>query len=642
MKSLPVIVCLLLLVGSTSFLLSGEDGSISRIIVPRLLSEDIAPYCWGLAVGDIFGNGSFAVLAGSNNRVVGLSHENGTRIWESQELSGNVRKIAVGNVTGDARCEVLVATHDGHLYIIDALENQILLDWDKSHFTNGAIFGLCVCDLDGDNVNEIVVGTGTASISVYNYNAGLLFMKGMTMTQDAVFEVKIGDVDGDGRKDIVFVDWRGNTESTVRVLDYYFGQFTQKFASPYIPGILSALTVDDLNGDGVDEIVAGSGDGFIWIISIGNVSGGSTRTDTVFVSHAQIFGVAVGDFEGDGIKDIACTTWDGYIYITDTQTKTVKYLSEKRPTDIGNSNSVLFFGQLNSSKEVLVATESGIPDISPGRVLFYATKNIEILNIEYSPRFPEINQNVTFSVEILSVSANIQIELKLSEILQGDDTLIGTAMLKNTRPNTKYYLNFTWIPVSAGYKSVKLECNADGEVLNKTSAVCVAVKMELSITVGKYLRNKTLVHGEKIELELTRGEVVEVSIRIVNNAPYTLFNLALEIFLDDSLFMTKRFDISGAEEFSFKLDTFIMNNGTFELTIKSKLINPMDNTESIYSTYVIDITLRTQVEYLPYILSLLPAGIILVLVIGILLLVQRQAKKYKKLWQIPENFLRKE
>ncbi|MEM3396026.1 MAG: FG-GAP-like repeat-containing protein [Thermoplasmata archaeon] len=643
MKSVVVIVGLLMLIaGLGIFPSSLSEGNVTKVISPRLVSTDIAPYCWGLATGDIFGNGSFVVLAGSNNKVVGLSPENGTVVWESQELSGNVRKIAVGNVTGESRGEIFVATHDGHLYIIDALENQILLDWDKSHFTNGAIFGLCICDIDGDGINEVVVGTGTASIAVYNYNAGLLFMKGLTMTQDAVFEVKMGDVDGDGRKDIVFVDWRGNTESTVRVLDYYYGQFTQKYISPYIPGILSALTVDDLNGDGIDEIVAGSGDGSIWVISIGNGNNGTTQINNIFVAHTQIFGVAIGDFEGDSIKDIACTTWDGFVYIVDSQTKTVKYANEKRQSDIGNSNSVLFFKPLNSSKEVLVATESGIPDIFPGKVLFYATKNVELSSITYSPRFPEINQNVIFNVEILSVSANTQIEVKLVEVSSSANQTIGLEILRNTHPNTNYSLNFTWIPVSAGYKSIRLECNADGEAMNKTTIVCVAVKMDFSITIGNYIKNKTLSQENELILNLTKGEVVEVSLRITNNAPYTLFNLAIEIFLGEDLFMTKRFDISGTEEFSFKLDTFLINNTTLNLTIKSKLINPLDNTESIYSVYVISIFLKSQVDYSIYVRYLFPALLVILLAIGIFLLTRREMKKYRKLWQIPENFLRKE
>lgn len=643
MKSVSMLIGFLLLSACFVVQPSGiSEDNTTKLITPKLVSEDITPYCWGLASGDIFGNGSFVVLAGSNNKVVGLAPENGTKVWESQELSGNVRKITVGNLTGDSRGEILVATHDGHLYIIDAVENQILLDWDKSHFTNGAIFGLCVCDLDSDGLNEIVVGTGTASISVYNYNAGLLFMKGMTMTQDAVFEVKVGDVDGDGRKDIVFVDWRGNTESTIRVLDYYYGQFTQKFISPYITGVLSALAVDDLNRDGVDEIVVGSGDGYIWIISIGNVSGGNTHVEQIFVSHTQIFGVAIGDLEGDEIKDITCTTWDGYVYFVDFQKKTVKCVSEKRPTDLGNSNSVLFFKQINSRKEVLVTTESGIPDIAPGKVLFYATKNIEILRMEYSPRFPEVIQNVTFNIEILSVSANAQIEVKLIEVSQNTNITIGMEIIRNTLPNANYSLRFTWVPLSAGYKSIRIECNADGEVISKTSTLCVAVTMTFSITVGEYLKNRTLTEGDEVALNVTRGDVLEVLIRIINNAPYTLFNLVVEIFLSNNLFMTKRFDIAGTEEFSFKLDTYIINNSSFNLTLKSKLVNPIDNTESIYSVYVISIVLKTKVDYSIYLAYLIPIVFVLVLAIGVLFLVKMQIRKYKKLWQIPENFLRKE
>ncbi|MGC8912394.1 MAG: FG-GAP-like repeat-containing protein [Thermoplasmata archaeon] len=633
-KGVQLLIFLIILLSIFTPATQTSSGQLSvRLISPKWVSEDISPYCWGIAAGNIFGDEHTVVLAGSADRVYGFSLENGTRVWESPILSGNVRKIAVGNVTGDARPEIAIATHDGHLSIVDALTNDVLLDWDKSHFTNGAIFGLQIVDIDGDGINEIIVGTGTASIGVYTYNAGILFTKGITMTPDAVFEVSVGDVDGDGRKDIVFVDWRGNTESTVRVLDYQHGQFTQKFISPYIPGILSALAVDDIDGDGVDEIIAGSGDGNIWIIKVGGLGAGAGGTTTLHICQNQIFGVAIGDFEGDGVKDIGCTTYDGYVYIVDIGTGAVKFRGEKEMTDLGNSNSVMFYRMPNTLKEVFITTESGIQEISPGKVLLYGVKNIEIAYVEYSPRLPEINQTVTFTIGVLSVAANSKIELNLTHDAGQGNEIIGHTLLENTIANREYNVTFTWIPKTGGYHRILLDCNADGEAERKNFTICVAVELEVYLTLGNHLKNEKLEMNREVAVKLGEGEVIEGSITLLNRARYSIFSVGVEIYIDSSIFMTKRFDIGTSETLTFKLDTLLITNRTFNITIKVVLMNIQDNSESIHSVYNITVKVIVKPDYAMYVFAGIGVLATVMVLLAVWYLVRRFIRRYKELWR---------
>jgi len=612
---------------------SGQSQT-TKIISPAWVSDDVPPYCWGIAAGHIFDDNSTVILAGSANSVIGYDMDNGTRVWQSPELNGNVRKIAIGNVSGDNRPEVLATTHDGHLYIIDPRENIILLDWDKSHFTNGAIFGLQIADLDNDGINEIVIGTGTASIGVYNYNAGILFTKGLTMVQDAVFEVGVGDVDGDGRKDIVFVDWRG-IESTVRVLDYYYGQFTQKYISPFIPGILSALKVSDINHDGIAEIIVGSGDGNIWVISLGNASGGSTAVQIIPVGSMQILSVAVGDFEGDGVADIACTAsngYEGYAYILDTEKKIVKFTTEKLPPDIGFSNSAIFYRKEGSLKELFMFTETGVPDNTPGKVLMYRVKNAELGKVSYAPEFPEINQTVNFYVTVFSTAANAEINVTLNTTENSKNITVGMEVLKNTRANTEYNISFHWIPRSGGYHNFVLLCNADGEIENISITICVAIQLEVYLTITNHCQNVLLEPDAPLWQNVTKGEVLDLTIRIVNHAPYSLFSVGVNVYLDDNLLLAKKFDLSTSEAISFKLDTLLISNSTYTICIKTFVTSVFENVPRIYTTYNITGSVKIINSISDYLPMLIPLCVVIILSVITGIYIRYVSMRYRKMW----------
>ncbi|MEM4161329.1 MAG: hypothetical protein QW531_05040, partial [Thermoplasmata archaeon] len=77
-------------------------------------------------------------------------------------------------------------------------------------------------------------------------------------------------------------------------------------------------------------------------------------------------------------------------------------------------------------------------------------------------------------------------------------------------------------------------------------------------------------------------------------------------------------------------------------TVKSKLINPLDNTESLFSQYVISIALRNQIDYSIFLPYLIPLLLLLSSFICLLLLVRRGIRNYRGLWEHHGNFFRKE
>jgi len=117
-------------------------------------------------------------------------------------------------------------------------------------------------DIDGDGTREIIAGTGaTDKGTLYLFNEkGELLWK-VKLSDDSVFwpddsfeitRIRIGDVNDDGRSEIVVVlnhvPWFPSILAVVSLEGIVEGRY-------YHPGHLKELYVIDLNGDGICEIV---------------------------------------------------------------------------------------------------------------------------------------------------------------------------------------------------------------------------------------------------------------------------------------------------------------------------------------------------------------------------------------------------
>ncbi|MBL0127675.1 MAG: T9SS type A sorting domain-containing protein [Flavobacteriales bacterium] len=105
-----------------------------------------------------------------------------------------------------------------------------------------------------------------------------------------------GDINGDGRADVVYRRPWSYSSSTNTLEDVSQGQVDLGYS-------VTSVICDDLNNDGIDEIIFSSGTQMGWV-SYFNLAVPQTQLFSLATSPAVILCVQVADVNGDGILDV--------------------------------------------------------------------------------------------------------------------------------------------------------------------------------------------------------------------------------------------------------------------------------------------------------------------------------------------------
>jgi predicted NUDIX family NTP pyrophosphohydrolase len=289
--------------GTVSVLLNRGDGSFQA-------KRDYATTgAISVAIGDLNGDGKLDLATanlGANTVSVLLNRGDGTFAAKHDYATGRGPLAAViGDLNGDGGPDVATANL--------AFSVSVLLNRGdgsfaaKRDYRTGYPSSLAIGDLNGDGKPELVTANDEADETVsvlLNRGDGSFRAKRDYRTGSGARSVAIGDLNGDGRPDVATANEGGPPAAvpTVSVLaNRGDGSFRARhdYRAADIP---TSVAIGDLNGDGRPDLV--TADAYRTSVSVLLRGNGSFQAKLDYGTR-RAESVAIGDLNGDGKPDLA-------------------------------------------------------------------------------------------------------------------------------------------------------------------------------------------------------------------------------------------------------------------------------------------------------------------------------------------------
>jgi hypothetical protein len=234
--------------------------------------------------------------------------------------------VAVGDVNGDGLDDVVMSTYfsfdpanDFKLVVYLQRADGTLADpvrYANASWSDCKSSSLAIADLDGDGRKDVAIAQGGCGVEIFIQQADGTLASGNWLPYGESHRIRAADLNGDGLADLV-----GTSAETGQAAVWYQvgGRISLPSFYPVDAGGGSVFTagdldVGDLNGDGRPDIVVSNpyGDATRSIAVLYQQPDGrygaplSLSVDSTWAAR----GVAIGDLNHDGRRDLA-VTWGG-------------------------------------------------------------------------------------------------------------------------------------------------------------------------------------------------------------------------------------------------------------------------------------------------------------------------------------------
>jgi hypothetical protein len=244
-------------------------------------------YCKKIASGDRDSDGTSEIYIATYKGGVEIFDPISYKIIDSFVPSSVIviNDMAVGDVDNDGEVEIVLVSSDA-TRVYDALSHE--LEWQATGYGGT---GVDIGNIDSDPQEEIVVNSSPAHIlNATNKTQKWSYPNGFGIAFD------LGDVDGDNMDEISYTMERDG--AFVIEGDTH----TEKWSVPG-PILLNAITVADVDSDGLGEVILGDGGDYGE-----NVTGyrgiDGTYLWTITGTVAKVNGIAAGDVDDNGVSEI--------------------------------------------------------------------------------------------------------------------------------------------------------------------------------------------------------------------------------------------------------------------------------------------------------------------------------------------------
>ncbi len=240
--------------------------------------------------------------------------------WPKATINSVRGGIAVGDLDGDNLPEVTCVDELGKIYAWHA-DGSEFIDGDSNPLTDGVFYTMAgntfayttpaIADIDGDNINELIVGSQASQLFVFKQNGsiatGFPYALGASIAGSPV----VADVDNNGDMEILVNETVGGFKAINHDGTLLFSQFFSN--NPWNNFFQTTPAVGNVTGDAKLEIFVARANGNIYgMQSNGVVLAGWPKqySATTYTESSPI----IGDIDGDGILDIVLGDETQYIH----------------------------------------------------------------------------------------------------------------------------------------------------------------------------------------------------------------------------------------------------------------------------------------------------------------------------------------
>ena len=353
--------------------------------------------------------------------------------------------MALADLNGDGKADFVVANIDSlsvSVFLNATTFGHALAFASATDSTTGSEpVSVAVGDLNGDGRPDLAIADNGASIvsvlldtTAPGATTPSFSAKKDFATGSAPSSVALGDLNGDGRPDLVVTNNQSNTVSVL--LDTTApGATTPSFATKvdFATGATpSFVAIGDLNGDGMPDVVVADailGAGTISVLFNTTAPGATTPT---FASKVDIatgsepVSLALGDLNGDGRLDVAVanegsSTVSVLINTTSPGASTPSFATK---VDLATSTRFVAFGDLNGD---------GVPDLAVANAssntvsVFFNTTAPEATTASFSSSVAFSTGVEPFSIAVVDLDGDGRRDLAIANEDGG-----GVSVLLNT------------------------------------------------------------------------------------------------------------------------------------------------------------------------------------------------------------------
>jgi hypothetical protein len=322
-------------------------------------------------------------------------------------VGSNPRSLAVGDIDGDGKPDLAVGNSASNsISVLRNICNSSNLNFaSKVDFISGSSpSSVAICDIDQngkpDIINTNYLGNNLSLLRNIGSNGNLNFATKVDINTGSLpTSVAIGDIDLDGKPDLVTTNGNGNFVSIFPNLSSN-GAFN--FASRVdftTGGFPLSVAIGDIDGDGkLDLAITNYGDNSVSLIrNTSGSSGVSFNSKVDFITGAQPGSIVIGDIDGDKKPDLAIANFNGsnISVLRNNPTYFAPTISSVNPSNGMVGDTINIIG-------------SGFNTISNNNIVFIGSTKATVYSATYDHLIISVPAGATFApINVLNTYTNL-------------------------------------------------------------------------------------------------------------------------------------------------------------------------------------------------------------------------------------------